>query len=89
MDLEDMVMSDSEDANGEPLDSSTDINPVENVVAIPVPGLLVIHTLVPVDTPSEFISPSLWESPSPLYIAEHGEDPEHHGVPEYWAKSTE
>jgi hypothetical protein len=89
MDLEDVMMSDSEDTKGELSDSSTDVDPVENMVAIPVPGPSVIHTLVPVETPSEFIPPSLHATPSPPYVAEQAEDPEHHGVPEYWAKSTD
>jgi hypothetical protein len=82
--LEDTVMSDGDDAEGEPSDSSSDLEPVENVVAIPVPGPSVIHTLVPVETPLEYIPPSLCLTPSPPYVAERSEDPEHSGVPEFW-----
>jgi hypothetical protein len=79
----DILMEDM-DAKGEPLDSSSDLDPVENVVAIPIPGPSVVHTLVPVETPSEFIPPSLHVTPSPPYVAEHVEDLEHSGVPEFW-----
>jgi hypothetical protein len=83
MELEDIVMADS-DAEGKPLDSPSDLEPVENMVAIPVPGLLVIHTLVPVETLLEYIPPSLRLTPSPPYVAERLEDPEHSSVPEFW-----
>jgi hypothetical protein len=78
-------MLDANDAEGEPLDSSSDLGPVENMVAIPVPGLsVVIRTLVPMEIPSEYIPPSLHLTPSPPYVAERSEDPEHSGVPESW-----
>ena len=41
LDIKDAVMS---DAKGEPSDSSSDVDPVENVVAIPVLAPSVIHT---------------------------------------------
>jgi hypothetical protein len=88
MDLEDVMLSESEDAKGEPVDSS-DSEPVENMVAIPIPGPSVIHTLIPVETSIEFIPPVLQGTPSPPYVAEQAEDPEHYGVPEYWAESVE
>jgi chromosome segregation ATPase len=55
-DVEDAVME-SSDAEGEPSDSSSDMEPVENMVVIPIPGPSVITTLVPVD--SEYIPPVL------------------------------
>jgi hypothetical protein len=57
--VEDAVMADSEeDVEGEVLSSSSsDLDPVENMVAIPIPGLSVIHTLV--EIPEEFIPPIL------------------------------
>jgi hypothetical protein len=75
----------SSDAEGEPSDSSSDLEPVENMVAIPVPGPSVITTLVPLD--SEYIPPVLRVTPSPPYVAERSEDPAHGGVPESWAES--
>jgi hypothetical protein len=87
LEIEDVVMSDSKDANGELSDSSTDIDLVENMVVIPIPGPSVVHTLVPAD--SEYIPPILRGTPSPLYIAEQAEDPEHHSVLEYWAEANE
>ena len=44
-----------------------------------------IYTLIPVDTPEEFIPPSLCGTPSPPYIQDRDEDPVHDGVLEYWA----
>jgi hypothetical protein len=82
--VEDAVME-SSDAEGEPSDSSSDLEPVENMVAIPVPGPSVITTLVPVD--SEYIPPVLRGTPSPPYVAEQSADPTHGGVPEAWAES--
>jgi hypothetical protein len=38
------------------------------------------HTLVPV----ELVPPSLRTTPSPPYVADHAEDPEHSSVPEFW-----
>jgi hypothetical protein len=75
----------SSDAKGEPSDSSSDLEPVENMVAIPVPGPSVITTLVPVD--SEYIPPVLRVTPSPPYVAERSEDPADGGVPESWAET--
>jgi hypothetical protein len=82
-DLEDAMMEESEDAEGEPSDSSSDLEPVENIVAIPVPGPSMIHALVPVETPFKFIPPSLHLTPFPPYVAERSEDLEHSGVPEF------
>jgi chromosome segregation ATPase len=89
--VEDAVMADAEeDGDGEVLSSSSsDLDPVENMVAIPIPGPSVIHTLV--EIPEEFIPPILQLSssvpltPSPLYVQAPEEDPSHNGVPEYWA----
>jgi hypothetical protein len=64
--------------------SSTDVEPVENMVAIPVPTPSVFHTLIPVKVPEEFIPPSLHSTPSPPYIQAREDDPLHDGVPEYW-----
>ena len=64
--LEDAVMEESEeeDAEGDILSSSSlDADPVENMVAIPVLGPSVIHTLIPVETPLEYIPPSLQVTP--------------------------
>jgi hypothetical protein len=83
LEVEDVLMEDA-NAEGEPSDLSSDLDPVENVVAIPIPGPSVVHTLVPVEVPSEFIPPSLRVTPSPPYVAECLEDPEHSGVPEFW-----
>jgi hypothetical protein len=62
VEVEDVVMADPEDeAEGEVLSSSSsDLDPVENMVAIPVPGLSVVHTLV--EIPEEFVPPILWPS---------------------------
>ena len=91
IDLEHTVMSDSEglDAEGEVVDSSgssslTDLDPIENMVAIPAPGPLQIHTLVPVEVPLEFVPPALWETPLPEYIEDCAEDLAHDGVLEYF-----
>jgi hypothetical protein len=54
------------------------------MVVIPILGVSMIHTHVPVEVPSEFIPPSLHLMPSPPYIAEHLEDLEHSGIPEFW-----
>jgi chromosome segregation ATPase len=84
MELEDALMEGSEDAKGEPSESSSDLEPVENMVAIPIPAPSVVRTLVPVEVASKFIPPSHHLTPSPPYVAEWLEDPEHSGVPEFW-----
>jgi hypothetical protein len=62
--VEDTVMEES-DAEGEVVDSSdsslsTDVEPVENMVAIPVPTPgTVVHLLVPIKVPQEFVPPAL------------------------------
>jgi hypothetical protein len=86
LEIEDVLMDDA-NAEGEPLDLSSDHDPVENVNAIPVPGPSVVHTLVPVEVPSKYIPPSLHVTPSPPYVASHGDNLEHSGVPEYWVDS--
>jgi hypothetical protein len=83
LEVEDAMMEDA-DAEGEPSDSLSDLDPVENMVAIPIPGPSVVQTLIPVEVPSEFVPPSLRTIPSPPYVAERLEDPEHSGVPKFW-----
>ena len=69
--------------------SSSDLDPVENMVAIPIPAPSVVHTLV--EIPEEFVPPILQSSssvmltPSPEYVQALEEDPASHGVPEFWA----
>ena len=59
--LEDDVMEESEEDGGEVLSSSSlDLDPVENMVAIPVLAPSVIHALV--EIPGEFVPPILWPS---------------------------
>jgi hypothetical protein len=55
---------------------------VENMAVIPVPAPSVVHTLVPVDFPPEFVFSVLRAeaSPSPPYVEACGEDPMHGGV---------
>jgi hypothetical protein len=90
VELEDAMVEDSETAADEVASSSSsDLDPVENLVAIPIPGPSVIHTLV--EIPEEFVPPILRSSssvastPSPEYVQALEEDPSHVGVPEYWA----
>ena len=85
-DLKDAVMEES-DAKGEVVSlssSSTDMELVENLVAIPVPAPSIIHTLVPVKFLLEYIPLSLHSTPSPPYVQAREDDPLHNGVPEYW-----
>jgi chromosome segregation ATPase len=80
--LEDTVMEEALDVEGEGTavsTSSSEFDPVENMVAIPIPPPVI--TLIPIEVPEAFIPPS----PSPPYVAAHEEDPESHGVAEYWA----
>jgi hypothetical protein len=42
--VEDVLMNDL-DAEGEASDSSSNLDPVENIVVIPVPGPSVVHTV--------------------------------------------
>ena len=88
--VEDVVMEESEDEAEVPSpSSSSDLDPVENMVAIPVPAPSVVHTLV--EIPEEFIPPVLRSSPpvastpSPEYVQALEEDPASYGVPEFWA----
>jgi hypothetical protein len=88
--LEDAVMGESEEGGEEVVSSSSsDLDPVENMVAIPVPAPSVIHTLV--EIPEEFVPPILQPSsavpstPSPEYVQALEDDPAHDGTPEYWA----
>jgi hypothetical protein len=88
--VEDAVMEESEEGGEEVVSSSSsDLDPVENMVAIPVPAPSVIHTLV--EIPEEFVPPILRPSsavpstPSPEYVQALEDDPAHDGTPEYWA----
>ena len=88
--VEDAVMEESEEEDTEVLSSSSsDIDPVENMVVIPVPALTIIHTLV--EIPEEFVPPVLQSSSSvtstlsPEYVQALEVDLLHAGVPEYWA----
>jgi chromosome segregation ATPase len=90
MELEDAVMEESDTVAEEVASSSSsDLNPVENVVAIPIPALSVIRTLV--EIPEEFVPPILRRpssvalTPSPEYVQALEEDPSNFGIPEYWA----
>jgi hypothetical protein len=86
--LEDAVMEESdEDTEGKMVSSSSssDVEPVKNMVATPAPAPLVVHhPLIPIEIPEEFIPPSLHSTPSPPYIQAQEDDPLHSGVPEYW-----
>ena len=57
--VEDVVMEESEEDDAEvpSPSSSSDLDPVENMVAIPIPAPSVVHTLV--EIPEEFIPPVL------------------------------
>jgi hypothetical protein len=88
--VEDTVMEESDGVQEEVVSSSSsDLDPVENMVAIPVPAPSVIHTLV--EIPEEFVPPILQPSlsvastPSPEYVQALEEDPSHAGIPKYWA----
>jgi chromosome segregation ATPase len=87
--VEDAVMEESEGGEEVVSSSSSDLDPVENMVAIPIPGPSVIHTLVAIN--EEFIPPILRPSsvvpstPSPEYVQALEDDLSHDGVPEYWA----
>jgi hypothetical protein len=87
--LEDAMIEDSDRAAEEVASSSSsDLDPVENMVAILIPAPSVIHMLV--EIPEEFIPPilrpssSVASTPSPEYVQALEEDPSHVGVPEYW-----
>jgi hypothetical protein len=91
VEVEDAVMEESEEGDGGEVvsSSSSDLDPVENVVAVPVPAPSAFHTLV--EIPEEFVPPILWPSsavpstPSPEYVQVLEDDPVHDGTPEYWA----
>jgi hypothetical protein len=84
-----MEESDAEGDVVELSEFSTDMDLVENMVAIPVPAPSVVHALVPVEDSLEFIPPVLQSEGAPLppYITEHEEDPMHDGVPELWVET--
>ena len=50
------------------LSSASSVELVENIVVTLVPAPNIIHMLVPVDVPKEFIPPSLHGAPSPPYV---------------------
>jgi hypothetical protein len=88
--VEDAVMEESDGVQEEVVSSSSsDLDPVENMVAILVPAPSIIHTLV--EIPEGFVPPIFWSSssvastPSPEYVQAVEEDPLHAGVPEFWA----
>ena len=90
VELEDVMVEDEDMAAEEVVSSSSsDLDPVENLVAIPVPAPSIIHTLV--EIPEEFVPPilrppsSIVSTPSPEYVQALEEDPSHAGIPEYWA----
>jgi hypothetical protein len=68
--------------------SSSDLDPVENMVAIPIPAPSIVHTLV--EIPEEFVPPilrpssSVLSTPSLEYVQALEDDPAHDGIPEYW-----
>jgi hypothetical protein len=88
--IEDAMMEESEGSGPEVVSSSSsDLDPIENMVAIPVPAPSIVHTLVAI--PEEYIPPILRPSsaipstPSPEYVQALEDDPAHGGTPEYWA----
>ena len=88
--VEDAMMEESEEENAEVLSSSSsDLDPVENMVAIPVLAPSVVRTLVEIC--EEFVPPvlrlssSVTSTPSPKYVQALEEDPSHAGVPKFWA----
>jgi hypothetical protein len=86
--LEDAVMEESDDdTEGEMALSlsSTDLDPVKNMVATPVSAPSVVHhSLILIEVPEEFIPPSLHSTPSPPYVQAREDDLSHDGVLEYW-----
>ena len=91
VEVEDAMMEELEEGDGGEVVSSfsSDLDPVENMVAIPVPALSTFHTLV--EIPEEFIPLILWppssvpSTPSPEYVQVLEDDLAHDGTPEYWA----
>jgi chromosome segregation ATPase len=88
--IKDAVMEESEGSGREVASSSSsDLDPIENMVAIPVLAPSIIHTLVAI--PEEYVPPILRPSsvvpstPSPEYVQALEDDPAHDGTPEYWA----
>ena len=87
--VEDVVMEEFEEEDAEVPSSSSDLDPVENMVAIPIPAPSFVHTLV--EVPEEFVPPilrsasSVASTPSPEYVQALENDPASYGVPEFWA----
>jgi hypothetical protein len=95
-----MVVDESGSDSGS---ESTDVDPVKNIVVIPIPPPI-IHHLVPIeDMLMEFIPPVLCdpnplvvveqvqedEDPIPVYVEDHQDNPVHGGVPKSWAGDYE
>jgi hypothetical protein len=91
VEVEDAIMEESEGGQEEvsSSSSSSDLDPVENRVAILAPAPSVVHTLV--EIPEEFVPPilrlssSVTSTQSPKYVQALEEDLSHAGIPEYWA----
>ena len=84
--VEDAIMEEPEEDDAEVLSSSSsDLDPVENMIVIPILALSIIHMLVEVS--EEFIPPILHSSSSvtstlsPEYVQALEEDLSHAGVP--------
>ena len=90
--VEDAMMEESEEEEAEVLSpSSSDLDPVENMVTILILAPSIVHMLV--EVPEEFVplilrtSSSVTSTPSPKYVQALEEDPSHAGVPKFWADS--
>jgi hypothetical protein len=85
--LEDVVIGEALDVDAEGdtavSTSSSEFDPVENMVAIPIPPP-VLYTLIPIEVSEAFTPLSLRATPSPPYIADCSEDLVYDGTPEYW-----
>jgi hypothetical protein len=84
--VEDAMMEESKEGDGGEVasSSSSDLDPVENMVAIPVPAPSILHTLV--EIPEEFVPPilrppsSVPSTPSPEYVQALEDDLAHDGT---------
>jgi hypothetical protein len=56
------------------------------MVVIPIPAPSMVHSLVLVKVPLEFVPPVLHSSPSPLYVEAWKEDLMHDGVLGFWVE---
>jgi hypothetical protein len=69
-----LELEDEEGSTAASVDSLSllDLEPVENMVVIPVPApCVIVHTLVPINVPQEFIPPILC-GPNPLEMEAEG-----------------